>query len=120
MDKQFCPIFNIGGNFLNYILHIIPLICIKHENFGNSPLPTHMQKHRGLCLPAVLLPYWLFCPWLVCLPKSFPYLKYATPDSKIYWFCSPVILTATESPLRSECAILPSTLPSGLVIPSIA
>ena len=30
------------------------------------------------------------------------------------------MLIATESPIRSECAIFPSTLPSGLVIPSIA
>lgn len=48
------------------------------------------------------------------------YLKYSTPLSKINWFWSPQIFNATPLPRRSECAIFPNTLPSGLVIPSIA
>ena len=48
------------------------------------------------------------------------YLKYSTPDSKIYWSRLPVMLMATPGPFLSEWVIFPRTLPSGLVIPSMA
>ena len=48
------------------------------------------------------------------------YLKYSVPLSKISWSFSNGVLKYRFVPFLSECPILPSTRPSGEVMPSIA
>lgn len=89
-----------------------------------------MQKTISFAQGLVEIPAILFLKELCFVPlremgvppntRFFDHLKYFTPDSNILRSCSPYMLTATEVSRRSECAILPNTRPSGLVIPSMA
>ena len=75
-------------------------------------VPCLHKQTAGLCRETVLFREGSPAAWIYAR-------KYRTPASNSLMFCSPVILTATCSPRRSAWHILPSTLPSGLKMPSI-